>query len=102
MKNTLTYTYTRTNTFTNAIANTYTHTNLPLRKSLLDKALLESVVRKSDCNIRSNDSVDFNHIVYPPTLPGRLIRLILSGRTPCKCGFRIEFGAKDTITTVTF
>jgi hypothetical protein len=102
MNNTFTYTYTRTNAFTNTITNTNTHTNLPLRKSLLDKGLLEYVVRKSSRKIGPNNSVDFNHISYPPTLPDRLIKLILSGRTPCKCGFRIVFGAKDTLTTVTF
>jgi hypothetical protein len=99
MNNTFSYTYTRTNTFTNTITYTYTHTNCPYRKSLLDKALREHVVRKSSRKIGSNNSVDFNHIGYPPTLPGMIT---LPGRTPYKCSFKIVFGAKDTITTVTF
>jgi len=79
MNTTLTFTFTRTNTFTNAISNTYTHTNLPLMKWPVDKALKAYVVRRSICNIDDMISVDFNHIGYPPTLPGGSI---LSGRTP--------------------
>jgi len=89
MNTTLTFTFTHTNTFTNSITNTNTHTNFPLRKSLLDKALQECAVRKSHCNFRTDDPVDFNHISYLPTLPDRLI---LPGRTP------FSYMAKQTLT----
>gem|GEM_PF-5962565 len=86
MNITLTFTHTRTNTFTNTITNTYTHTNLPYRKSFINKDLHESVVRKCTRNFIADDPVDFNHISYPPTLPGGSC---LSGRTPIhsRCGF---------------
>lgn len=88
MNITLTFTHTRTNTFTNAITNTYTHTNLPLRKSFMNKGMQEYAVRKSIRNISIKDSVDFNHIVYPPTLPGGLFP---PGRNPLQRGWAVAY-----------
>jgi hypothetical protein len=79
MNSTFTLTYNLTNTFTNTITNTYTHTNFPYKKDSVDKGLQGNVVKKSIGNIRAKASVDFNHISYPPTLPGRIK---LPGRTP--------------------
>lgn len=72
MNATLTLTHTLTGTHTNAIANTYIHTNITYRKMFVDKALQRHFVQNSIRNIGPDDSVDFKHIGYPPTLPGWL------------------------------